>query len=442
MVDWVRLHGFAQCGNRMGMMWPRLRHELSYRWKLFQCRLDTWRNRRHIAQAYRQPLPIEAIRRAVLVACGVVGLVAAVFVSVMVIRAVSPAIGEQFRAVVSAVRRFEAARPEGPRAPADTAAAREPAAAGRDSAASAQPASATLPAAAADTGLPAVPPYLVFVNKSLKTLTVCARGENGWVAQERYPVAIGQSEGRKRSAGDRRTPEGIYFIVGRKERADLAEVFGPLAYVLNYPNRHDRSAGRTGEGIWIHGTAPDSSPVSTRGCLELDNNDIRTLGRRLGAGIGTPVVIVEGRRLGEGEVEVDERGIAEERAEVTRDYAARRREFAGLLDRWRAAWEKKDMAAYASLYDTLAFRSDGERWSRWRERKQRTFDAYSWIKIEIDSLLLADYSETTAVVKFLQGYSSDLARSVAPKRLDFRRGSHGGWVIRREGTISGEESVL
>ena len=105
-------------------------------------------------------------------------------------------------------------------------------------------------------------------------------------------MAIGENEGVKIREGDKKTPEGIYFIIGRKERSELNKMYGPLAFVLNYPNEEDRKRGRTGNGIWIHGTNPDSIPLQTRGCLELENVNILELGMHLKTGIGTPIVII------------------------------------------------------------------------------------------------------------------------------------------------------
>jgi murein L,D-transpeptidase YafK len=68
-------------------------------------------------------------------------------------------------------------------------------------------------------------------------------------------MATGSQQGQKVTAGDKRTPEGLYLIIERKERYQLSSIYGPLAYVLDYPNEEetesqvepDRVSGFTGQ---------------------------------------------------------------------------------------------------------------------------------------------------------------------------------------------------
>ncbi len=114
-----------------------------------------------------------------------------------------------------------------------------------------------------------------------------------WKVIKQFEIAIGGGlAGPKVFAGDRRTPEGLYFILLKKDKSELTSIYGPLAYVLNYPNSIDVKEGRTGQGIWIHGTLGDADPVSTKGCLSLANKNIVELLSYLEDGKGTPVLIV------------------------------------------------------------------------------------------------------------------------------------------------------
>lgn len=133
--------------------------------------------------------------------------------------------------------------------------------------------------------------YLLIADKGDRIVHLFKRAETGWLLTRTFPVASGAKSGKKMVSGDLRTPEGIYFIEGRKEGDSLNEIYGPLAYVLNYPNRHDKAAGRTGNGIWIHGTTPGEVPVDTKGCLELHNDNLIKLAKILGKGDMIPVVI-------------------------------------------------------------------------------------------------------------------------------------------------------
>jgi L,D-transpeptidase YnhG len=73
----------------------------------------------------------------------------------------------------------------------------------------------------------------------------------------------------------------------------LNEFYGAGAMPLNYPNILDIKRGKSGSGIWLHGTPPQQfarAPRSTDGCLVLSNPDILALIRRVSVG-ETPVVV-------------------------------------------------------------------------------------------------------------------------------------------------------
>jgi uncharacterized protein YchJ len=81
------------------------------------------------------------------------------------------------------------------------------------------------------------------------------------------------------------------------------------------------------------------------------------------------------------------------------------------------------------------------RWSAWRDKKQRIFEAYSTISVEVDKLCVSEFSETTAVVMFVQSYNSKNLHIQKPKKLSFMK-SDGRWKIFKEETFSRQELLL
>ena len=112
-----------------------------------------------------------------------------------------------------------------------------------------------------------------------------------WVALGRHPV------GQKTEIGDGRTPEGLYWIVGREARSDFYR-----ALRLSYPNGADRERARRlgvnpGGGIMIHAgprgyepTGPGEPMIDwTNGCIAVTNADMDEIWARVPD--GTPVEI-------------------------------------------------------------------------------------------------------------------------------------------------------
>ena len=110
-----------------------------------------------------------------------------------------------------------------------------------------------------------------------------------------YICTTGQGKGDKQLRGDLKTPEGVYFVIGKRRGLDFGE-YGGEAYTLDYPNPVDRQRGKTGSGIWVHGRGRNITPFESRGCVVLNLDDIRKIGSELKP--GTPVLIGEKARFG------------------------------------------------------------------------------------------------------------------------------------------------
>jgi len=100
--------------------------------------------------------------------------------------------------------------------------------------------------------------YALVVDTSRSTLYVYEniQGEPRYLTD--FYVTIGKLGAEKVSAGDQRTPIGVYFVQANLPRKQLANMYGSGAFPISYPNEWDKKNGRTGGGIWLHGTPSDT----------------------------------------------------------------------------------------------------------------------------------------------------------------------------------------
>ena len=97
----------------------------------------------------------------------------------------------------------------------------------------------------------------------------------------------------KNIEGDQRTPLGIYFITSNLDPKSLKDFYGSGALPINYPNALDIRRGRSGSGIWLHGTPANQfsrAPHATDGCVAVANPDLARIIRTVEIRT-TPVVI-------------------------------------------------------------------------------------------------------------------------------------------------------
>ena len=147
-------------------------------------------------------------------------------------------------------------------------------------------------------------PWFVVVRTACRTLDVYYYGDR----VRSYPAVFGMGGLRnKLHEGDRRTPTGLYAIVGKRAHARWRRFL-----LLDYPNLHDvqryevamgtgdipmlgnRTAG-VGGAVGIHGT--DKPGLNERnvdwtyGCISISNADVEDLSRLVPT--GTQVLILD-----------------------------------------------------------------------------------------------------------------------------------------------------
>lgn len=135
--------------------------------------------------------------------------------------------------------------------------------------------------------------HAIAVDTALSRLYLFENTPNGLHLMADYYASVGKLGIDKVSEGDQRTPLGVYFITGRLNPATLRDIYGAGALPINYPNALDQARGKTGGGIWLHGTPSNQyarAPLATDGCVALSNPDLERLLKTVQPR-STPVVI-------------------------------------------------------------------------------------------------------------------------------------------------------
>jgi murein L,D-transpeptidase YafK len=190
-----------------------------------------------------------------------------------------------------------------------------------------------------------------------------------------YYISQGKLGAYKQVEGDQRTPVGVYYVTDRLPGPRLPDFYGPGALPINYPNEWDRMQGRTGSGIWLHGTPRDSysrPPLSSDGCVVLTNADLlEVIGE---VDVTTPVVISDRVEFVNRAKWNDERNAA-----------------AGLLDAWRGDLENMDMAKLRQHYSSRFESERGDDLNTWISRKRPMYTGVKSLSITLRDMSLFQY---------------------------------------------------
>lgn len=260
--------------------------------------------------------------------------------------------------------------------------------------------------------------YAVVVDTKRARLYVYANdaGKPRFVAD--YYISHGKGGTDKKVEGDNKTPLGVYQVTSFIAQAKLPDLYGSGAFPINYPNEWDRRLGRTGHGIWLHGTPSDTyarPPLSSEGCVTLANQDFLQLSNFVEPGL-TPVIISN---------EIEWLSLD--------DWQAERKGLQEAIERWRRDWESVDVSRYLAHY-SKDFRSDQLDYTGWVAQKRRVNANRQWIKVGLDklSMLRNPGRDDMVVVTFEQNYRSDgISDRVRKRQYWLKEG--GRWRIVYEG---------
>ena len=253
-------------------------------------------------------------------------------------------------------------------------------------------------------------PYAVLVDKSEQKVLLYHK-DNPFQPLKTYPASTGENEGPKSKVNDRKTPEGVYFFTDSFKDEELAPIYGVRAFAIDYPNPIDKTKGRNGYGIWLHGLDKPLKPTDTNGCIALQNQAIDDLASYITLD-ETPIIISERVAM-----------IPYE------DMKKEAQEFEQLIEHWREAWEGKDIDLYMSFY-TTRFVAGNKDWKQYRDRIAQRIKNYKNFEVKINNLRLVR-NDGVVVATFDQDYITERLRSSGKKKLYLQQNSK-QWKITRE----------
>ena len=244
--------------------------------------------------------------------------------------------------------------------------------------------------------------HCLLVEKSTQKLMVYHVDGNDIRLIRKYSCSTGKNHGDKTKSGDRRTPEGVYYFRKIYTRQQLQPRYGEMAFVLSFPNSHDKIRGKGGNGIWLHGLDRPLLPNDSQGCIALRNDDIREISRYIDL-FKTPIIIAEKLDY------TNLQGLEKDRQEVMT-----------FLERWVESWEGKNLQQYVLCYSRKKFKPGG--WEQWERHKQSLNSRYKFIAVDTGTMNILKY-DGTFTITFMQSYESDRFSSFGSKELLVQRNS-------------------
>ena len=260
--------------------------------------------------------------------------------------------------------------------------------------------------------------HAIAVDASRSRLYLFENTPSGLKLLADYYISVGKSGIEKAVEGDLRTPLGVYFISSNLDPKLLRDFYGSGALPINYPNQLDVKRGKTGSGIWLHGTPSTNfsrPPLSTDGCVVLANPDLQRIIKTVEIR-NTPVVIANSLKW-----------VAPQsmKGELTA--------FDAVLQDWHRAKSSGDLAKLTAWY-TPDFTSYGKTLTEWTLLMQAELKQLGGRDIQIKDVSYLRWTDSadTMVVTFgelIKGSSTGRTK----RQYWMRQGSQ--WKIFFEGTI-------
>lgn len=267
--------------------------------------------------------------------------------------------------------------------------------------------------------LPESTRHAIAVDASRSRLYLFQNSATGMQLVADYYVSVGKLGTDKNIEGDQRTPLGVYFITSRLDPASLKDFYGAGALPINYPNPLDQSRGKTGSGIWLHGTPPDQfarAPLATDGCVAMANPDLERLLRTVEPR-ATPVVIAK-------------------QLHWVRQHSmqAQRASFDAVLEAWAKAKSDGDMQRLIGFYANNFESNKDAPLQEWSKTLQQESHALRGRTLTLKDKTYLHWSDANDTMIVTFGEVAQGARTGKVRRQYWtRQGQH--WQIFYEGVI-------
>ena len=235
-----------------------------------------------------------------------------------------------------------------------------------------------------------------------------------------YYASAGKDGMNKENEGDNRTPNGVYEITQTLDDNQLPELYGIGAYVLNYPNRWDRTLNRSGSGIWLHGVPRitySRPPETSRGCIVSSNSVMQWLKRRIDPA-KTSVVLAN---------RVDWLD--------TVSWQAHREQLLSIIAQWQSDWQSLDVERYLAHYSE-EYRDVKLNYRQMLNQSRRNAKKKTFVEVAIKEIDVFRYSTKPEryIVHFDQDYKSN-NYNIAYRKQQMWQRENGEWKIIFEGRV-------
>ena len=260
--------------------------------------------------------------------------------------------------------------------------------------------------------------HAIAVDASRSRLYLFENTASGLKLLADYYISVGKSGIEKSLEGDLRTPLGVYFVTGSLDPKKLKDFYGSGALPINYPNQLDVKRGKTGSGIWLHGTPPQQfarAPQATDGCVVLANPDLERVIKTVEVR-STPVVIAQSLKW-----------------VAPQTVRADSKPFEDALSSWHAAKSSGDITRLMSWY-TADFTSYGKTLAEWKPAMTAEVKQLAGREVQLKDVSYMRWTDSTDTMVVTFGELVQGAKSGVTKRQYWTRQGN-QWKIFFEGVI-------
>jgi L,D-transpeptidase YnhG len=260
--------------------------------------------------------------------------------------------------------------------------------------------------------------HAIAIDASRSRLYLFENADTGLKLVADYYISVGKAGTSKALEGDQRTPLGVYFITSNLDPKSLKDFYGSGALPINYPNILDTKRGKTGGGIWLHGTPPDQfsrAPQASDGCVVLTNPDLSHIIRTVEVRT-TPVVIA-----------------TELKWVAPQSLRAEKKPFEDALNAWRDSKSAGDLDRVLSFY-AYDFNSFGKTLAQWIPGLKAEVAKAQGRNIQLKDVSYLRWTDAADTMVVTFGEVTDGTKTGVTKRQYWtRQGSQ--WKIFFEGII-------
>ncbi len=266
--------------------------------------------------------------------------------------------------------------------------------------------------------------YMLAVDMMASKIYVYSNMEDDYQLVSSYDINVSKDNLNEVKEDEQNILSGLYYIKYKKPKKKMTDRYALLSFVNKYLKEDNKLQNKSNQNIVLQmddtgGNDKESSnKVNCQSiCILLKKDAFNRVSKYIKNSAVTPIVI-------DNSIDWVEKT----------DLLIKRKNYIGLVNKWKTSLEKLDVDEYLSQYSDKYFKSGNTDYESWAKRKRSIIKTKKYITLDLANISVYEQpgEKAALIITFDQSYRSNNYSDILEKKQVWHMNEKGKWKIVHE----------